>query len=109
MSRFGVLYIIYGEIVFSFLALLINTYYSKKLVNYGIVEQLKDISTIIIPGLVLAGIGMFLIDEIVNQFLQIIIVALFVMVIYLISIYYLNNKLFVDNLEIIKSKILKIK
>lgn len=109
MYRFGVIYIIYGEIVFSFLALLINTYYSKKLVNYGIVEQLKDISTIIIPGLVLAGIGMFLIDEIVNQFLQIIIVALFVMVIYLISIYYLNNKLFVDNLEIIKSKILKIK
>src|SRR5690606_28783210 len=41
--RFGVLPMIYGMIVTSFLALGLNTYYSKKYIHYGLGSQLKDV------------------------------------------------------------------
>lgn len=52
----GLIYGIYGlliaMIVSSFLGLIINTYYSKKLINYGTLEQLKDMFPVMIYGLI---------------------------------------------------------
>lgn len=108
MYKFGVIYIIYGEIALSFLALIINTFYTKKFVDYGLFEQLKDISAIIIISMVLAGIGLFFIDIIESDYLKIIIEILFMVSFYLISIFYFNKKLFFNNVNIIKNKLIKI-
>ena len=107
MYRFGIINIIYGEIVCSFLALLINTFYTKRLVDYGMFEQLKDISVILLTSIVLTGIGILLMDEVANQYLQIVVIIFMISSLYLISMYYLNRKLFLDNLDIVKNKISK--
>ena len=48
--RFGVIFIILGEVVLSFIALLINTHYTKQLADYGVIEQFKDIGFIFSAG-----------------------------------------------------------
>ena len=44
MIPFGVFWIIVGQIINSFLALIPNTYYTARLIDYGIKQQLFDIS-----------------------------------------------------------------
>jgi O-antigen/teichoic acid export membrane protein len=56
MYRFGVIFIIIGEIATSFLALVINTYYTRKFLNYGLLAQFKDMKPVIFSA-VLAGMG----------------------------------------------------
>jgi hypothetical protein len=49
--RYGIMAIIFGQIVHSVLAYLPNSHYSKRLIHYRVSEQLADI----LPGLMLAG------------------------------------------------------
>lgn len=42
----GVQMMIIGQVVTSYIILFINTYYTKKLIGYGIKDQIKDLSTI---------------------------------------------------------------
>lgn len=105
MYKYGILYIIYGEIAFSFFALLINTAYTKRFIDYGIMEQLKDISSILITSIVLSILGFLLMEKLDNDLLKIVIVILFIGSFYLISMYYFNRKLFLDNSNIIRSKL----
>ncbi|MBC6610606.1 lipopolysaccharide biosynthesis protein [Hymenobacter sp. BT507] len=41
--RWGVMGLIYGQIALSFVALIINTHYSKRLIAYGFAHQLRDL------------------------------------------------------------------
>jgi len=50
--RWGIVAIIYGQIVTSFLAYFLNAYYTGKMLDYPIFKQLQDL----MPSLVLAGI-----------------------------------------------------
>lgn len=54
MYRWGVFFIIIGEVAVSFLALAVNTYYTKRLINYGLMDQLKDLKLIIF-AVILSG------------------------------------------------------
>lgn len=42
-SPFGIVAIAYGHVIASLLALLVNTHYTKKFLNYGALAQLRDI------------------------------------------------------------------
>jgi len=68
MYRYGVVYIIMGEIILSFIALIINTIYTKKFLNYGVFEQLKDVSSSLIISLILGVLGMLMIDQMSNDY-----------------------------------------
>ncbi|MDZ7795678.1 MAG: lipopolysaccharide biosynthesis protein [Candidatus Marinimicrobia bacterium] len=54
MYRYGVIYIILGEVAVSVISLAINTYYTKKFIDYGLLRQLKDVG-IIAAGSLAAG------------------------------------------------------
>lgn len=41
--RWGIIALIWGQVVTSFLAYYINSYFTGKFINYGILEQIKDI------------------------------------------------------------------
>ena len=54
--RFGILALLWGQLITSILALVINSYYSGNFINYKLLDQLKDIA----PTLLLASItGIF--------------------------------------------------
>ena len=105
MYRYGVLHIIYGEIALSIIALAINTYYSKKFVNYGLIEQIKDVFASLITSVGLLLISVKLVEFIANDYLKIVFATLFIGSLYLLSIFIINRKLFMENLEIIKNKL----
>lgn len=107
MFKYGVIYIIYGDIILSFIALMINTFYTKRFVDYGLIEQLKDISTIFLISIGLAMLAMPMTNQFENDYLKIIITVFFITSFYLIGIYFFNKKLFFDNLNIIKNKLKK--
>lgn len=104
MFRLGVIYIIYGEIVLSFLALIINTYYTKKFINYGMIEQLKDLSGIFIISILTITLGLLLTNGINNDFVEIAVVPIIMGSLYMIGMYYFNKSMLFDNTNILKKK-----
>lgn len=47
-----------GRVVYSIIAFYLNTYYTKKLLNYGFLTQIKELMPIIAMSLVVAGLGL---------------------------------------------------
>lgn len=58
---FGLKAMCYGEIILSILCLIVNTHYTGKLLNLGLIEQIKDIS----PSLILS-VTMFIVCKITS-------------------------------------------
>jgi O-antigen/teichoic acid export membrane protein len=87
--RFGVFYIIVGEVVLSFIAMLINSFYSKKMVNYGLTKQLKDISKSILSGILASGLG-YTMTLILNDHL----ICLFIIPIIILGTYLFLQRFF---------------
>ncbi|MFC0876136.1 lipopolysaccharide biosynthesis protein [Saccharicrinis sp. FJH2] len=57
MMNFSVLHIVIGEVIFSFIGLIINTYYNNKIFNYGLLKQFLDLKWIILVTLIAAGMS----------------------------------------------------
>ena len=56
MYRFGVMYIIFGEILVTAISVIIATYYTGKLVNFGLLKQIQNTGKIA-SGAALAGLS----------------------------------------------------
>ena len=107
MYRFGVIFIIYGEILLSLIALFINGYYTKKFIKYGMFEQLKDMSNIFLISIISVLMGFFIIGFVNNDFLKILIGILITGGTYLILQYCFNRVFFLNNVNLIGSKFKK--
>jgi O-antigen/teichoic acid export membrane protein len=55
---FGIKFLIIGQIVCSFISLYLNTYYTKKLIDYGFFTQLKDLFIYFIISIIM-GVVMY--------------------------------------------------
>ena len=55
LTFFGVVGICLGRVVYAIIAFYLNTYYTKKLLNYGFGQQLKDIAPYLVAALFIAG------------------------------------------------------
>lgn len=58
--NFGLLAICWGRVIYSLIAFYLNTYYTKRLLNYGFLTQLREISPFILMSLLIAAEGYFL-------------------------------------------------
>lgn len=105
--RLGIIYLLWGAVLNSYIAYFINTYYTKDLINYPIKEQLKDIvpSFIIsvIMGLIVYWIGMTLP---MNNIIILIIQFITGIIIYILLNKIIKNEELI-NIEILLKKILK--
>ena len=54
LISYGVMAVAWGHVLMSFLALFINAMFTKKLIDYGISSQIKDVSSIILCSFVMA-------------------------------------------------------
>ena len=103
MYKLGVIYIIYGEIVVSLLALFISTHYTNQLIDYGVFNQLKDLFAIIFISIIIVVFGSFITTLIVNSYLKIIFGVFFVGFVYFGLSYFFNKKLLVEFLQNFKN------
>jgi len=55
--RFGMIVLLWGMVLNSFLAYFINVYYSARLLNYSTAEQLMDIAPTFVHTLIMAGLA----------------------------------------------------
>ena len=68
-SFFGVTIMCYGQIAYAFVALYLNTIYTKKILNYGLWDQIKVIAPYLGISLVLLAEGLLLCHFIQNNWI----------------------------------------
>jgi O-antigen/teichoic acid export membrane protein len=57
--RYGIMYILLGEVVVTFISVLINTYFTGKYINYGFFRQMNDIWKILLSMVIAGTAGFF--------------------------------------------------
>lgn len=92
---FGVLAICFSKVVYTQVAIFINTYYTGKIMNLGYLKQLKDY----IPYFIIAHIAClpsFLINNIASMhpILNIIVGGTFAVIVYITVLYFTKDKIF---------------
>jgi O-antigen/teichoic acid export membrane protein len=106
MYHFGMIFIIIGEIVTTFIALVIITYYTRKLVGYGLIAQFKDIGHIMLPAVVAGVVGFTAICAISNQIINIV-VGVGVSLCGYVILQYVFNRLFFMKLLRLKANFVR--
>ena len=104
--KFGILALLYGQILTSIVAFIINTHYTGKLIDYNAIEQSKDILPAIgiamVSGALIYSFDTFIIHDF-NDIFRIIIGGILGILSYVLFAYVLKF----DSLTNIKSLILK--
>jgi O-antigen/teichoic acid export membrane protein len=106
MYRFGVLYIVVGEVAISFLSVFINTWYTKKYLNYGVLKQLVDIKYQLIGALVALLSGLLVNMIFTNLYVLFLFGGLATFGTFLLFQYFFNRELLEIAIEF-KNKIFK--
>jgi len=102
----GVLYLILGEICLSLLITILFAFYTNKLINFPISEQIQGIFPVISGSLIMLIIGFIINRLIYNNYINLIMGVIVCGGIYLIFQYFFNRKQLLDILKM-KSFFLK--
>lgn len=100
----GLVAMCYGGIVTSIISLLVNTYYTNKLIGYGFVKQMKDLMPTILHSLVMYGIVFAIVHWLPTLWLQLIVGILVGAAYYLIGAYLMKFDELNELLSILKRK-----
>lgn len=84
-SPFGLVVMCYGQIVNSFISLIINTYYTGKLINVGFICQMRDLFPTLVLSVSMFVVIMLFNSLITNMYLQLV-VGIIIGIIYYISV-----------------------
>jgi O-antigen/teichoic acid export membrane protein len=98
--RWGVLYIIIGEVIISILSIYINTYYTNKLINYGPLKQLRDIWKIVLGGLLAGALGLFINLQLENLWVMLFVGGFVSFGVYAAFQYLFNRKFFMEVIDL---------
>lgn len=93
--RYGVLGIIWGQVVTSVLAFFINSYYTGKILDYTALHQTFDLlPTIVLSGLI--GGGLYYVDQLYfegfSDYLRLLLIGFIFAIVYLSAVYMLKFK-----------------
>ena len=100
----GIVVMCYGQIVGSLLSLVYNTYYTKKLIGYGYIAQMKDLLHILIHSLAM-GVGVWCIVQIFDSlWLQLVVGILFGAVYYIVGAYFLHFEELKEVISLVRKK-----
>jgi len=106
VTLFFDLYIIcIGQVIYTIFALFLNTYYTSKLFNYGLISQLKDIFPQVILSILIVVICFILIGLISNPFMSLISSVILSIIFYLGGSYFFKLAPFIEIMKVIKSKV----
>ncbi|MFW6015502.1 MAG: MOP flippase family protein [bacterium] len=101
-SRIGIIALIWGQVVVSYIAYYINAYFTGKFINYSIVDQLKDIFPYLLQavfmGLVVYSIGFI---SFFSTFILLVVQVFVGVIIYLLISYIFRVTVFYDILGLL--------
>ena len=103
MYRFGVIYIIWGEVILSFIALVINIWFIEREVGYGFAKQTADIWRILMGGTIAGLIGYLPHLMTSNLWMLLISGVILTLGTFLGTQYFYNRRLLMDTIELRKN------
>jgi len=83
----GLVAMCYGHVIFYVVCLGINTYYTKKIIDYGFLDQMKDLLHILVHSLVMYGIVLAIVYVMPTLWSQLLVGTLAGMAYYIIGAY----------------------
>lgn len=98
-----------GRVVYSIIAFYLNTYYTKKLLNYGFLTQIKELMPIIAMSLVVAGLGLTISWLIDSAIIALIVSLIMCPLVYVGMCYMFKVEAFQELILIAKNKLNGIK
>ena len=91
--RYGVIEILVGQIIISFINYIPNSYFSSRLLGYGVAEQVKDFGPILMAASLAALCGyLFIGISDINLILEILVSGLMMSLIYFIILFLIDRK-----------------
>lgn len=104
--QFGVIGLVWSSVFTSFAALGVNMYYSSQLINYPIIEQIKDIIQTLLITLITVVLMYFTTIVVPDHFhiLQIVLASLLGIIIYLGINFFIKHSPLHQAIELIKSR-----
>lgn len=106
---FDITVICWGRVVYSIIAFYLNTYYTKKLLNYGFFTQIKELAPILLMSLIVTGIGLAISYVMTNALVALIASLVVCPIAYVVMSWAFKVDAFVEVIDIIKSKLNGIK
>lgn len=109
--NYGVFWIASSDILVTIFAIIINTYPNSKLLNYSLIEQMKDLLPNIIRSVIMGSI-VYVINRVLNNYIDFILIRLIInaiigSIIYF-SLSYLTNseeiKIILEKIKLLKNK-----
>jgi len=74
--NFGLMAICYGQVLYAFIALYINTHYTKKLLGYGRISQLKDVLPYFVFSFIMLVLQLITVKFVENLYLELVLSVL---------------------------------
>lgn len=90
--RFGIIYILYGELVINVLAYLLNARFINEINNYGFIKQFKDVWRTLLSGAVAAVSGTLMIYSINTDLVIIVFICAIIIITTYIAMQYFINR-----------------
>ena len=103
--RYGMLALIAGQVLLSFLFLYINTYYTGKLVGYGLSQQLKDIYPYLFFAIFMGGLVLLFESIFLSPHYTLLLGTLIGVVVYSVLIFSFKRSEFDEIIKIVTSKL----
>lgn len=100
----GLVVMCYGRLIGTLISLFWNTYYTKKIIGYGYVQQMKDLMHIIIHALVMGAITFHVVSIASTLWLKLILGVLIGMIYYLLGAYLMRFEEMQELILILKRK-----
>ena len=94
-----------GRVVYSVIAFYLNTYYTKKLLNYGFLTQIKELTPILLMSLVVCAMGMGISALIDNAVAALTVSLVACPVAYVMMCRVFKVEAFIELTDIVKSKL----
>ena len=101
----GVIWMVTGGVIGSWFALVINTYYTGKLINVGLFKQMKDLFPIFGTSIIMWLIVHVLLLFISNVFFQLLLGVFAGIIIYIISARFLLKTLWTEMISMIPDRL----
>ena len=93
-----------GMTTYSFIALYLNTIYTKKLLNFGFLKQMKEIWPYLVYSLIIMGFALIFSNVILNSFLSLLVSTIVCIPLYLFLCYRTNSYALQQTIEILAPK-----
>ena len=91
--KFGVVYILVGEVIISLIFFFVNAWYNQKYTEYGVYNQIKDIWKILFGGIVASFLTLFLVMVINNLLINLIVSVVAFVATYFLMEFIINRTL----------------